>query len=242
MGQGRYGLISGWRRLTALHRLHEETSEARFATVLALLRHPQSAQNAYVAMVEENEVRLGLSYYERARIAAKAVEAGIYPTTKTALQSLFATASRAKRSKIGSFLTLYQAFDDTIRFPQALTERLGLSLAKIVGEDKAVQARLRNHLQVSSASDPEAEQALLAAFISAENEGVDQQVSESKKPSKKGTKKLHGRDVLPGSDPTEISPGIYLGESGGTLHLSGPAVNAAFRNALEEWLSGNAQD
>ena len=73
MGQGRYGLISGWRRLTALRQLHAETGEARFATVLALLHKPENAQGAYLAMVEENEIRLGLSYYERARITAKAV-------------------------------------------------------------------------------------------------------------------------------------------------------------------------
>ncbi|MFU8836620.1 MAG: ParB/RepB/Spo0J family partition protein, partial [Roseovarius sp.] len=109
LGQGRFGLISGWRRLTALTRLRDETGEARFDTVLALLRQPASSEEAYVAMVEENEIRLGLSYYERARIAARAVEAGVFPSTRVALQSLFASASRAKRSKIGSFLTLYHA-------------------------------------------------------------------------------------------------------------------------------------
>jgi hypothetical protein len=92
IGEGRYGLISGWRRLTALRRLHEESGEARFATVLAFLRQPASSEEAYVAMVEENEIRLGLSYYERARIAAKSVEAGVYPDT-----ALSAGADRAAR-------------------------------------------------------------------------------------------------------------------------------------------------
>src|SRR5690348_15186101 len=49
-----YGLISGWRRLEALKALHAETGEARFATVQALVRRPETAADAYVAMVEEN--------------------------------------------------------------------------------------------------------------------------------------------------------------------------------------------
>ena len=68
LGGGQYGLISGWRRISALRALLDETGEAQFATVLALLRQPADASAAYVAMVEENEIRIGLSYYERARL------------------------------------------------------------------------------------------------------------------------------------------------------------------------------
>lgn len=241
MGQGRYGLISGWRRLTALTRLHEETGEARFATVLALLRQPQSAQSAYLAMVEENEVRLGLSYYERARIAAKAVEADVYPSTKAALQSLFATASRAKRSKIRSFLTLYEILGESLRFPQALTERLGLSLAKIVESDRAAQVRLRRHLETASPNDPESEQTLLAAFIAAES---DRSAPTAPDVSSKSPRKGNMRNMssTSASSETEISPGIYLSETGGGLHLSGPAVDATFRDRLETWLGGKEED
>ena len=77
LGGGRYGLISGWRRCQALARLAQETGEDRFGTVLALLRRPEDASDAYLAMVEENEIRVGLSYFERARIVAKAAENGV---------------------------------------------------------------------------------------------------------------------------------------------------------------------
>ena len=130
---GRYGLLSGWRRLTALRQLRDEGGDV--STVLAFPRRPESAQAAYLAMVEENEIRLGLSYYERARIAARAVEAGVFATPKAALQGLFASASRARRSKIGSFLAIYRVLGDEIRFPQAMTERLGLALAKVIDAD-----------------------------------------------------------------------------------------------------------
>ncbi len=92
LAEGRYGLISGWRRMTALRALAAETGEARFDTVRAFLRQPQSASDAYVAMVEENEIRVGLSYYERARIVARAAEQGVYPDEAAALRGLFASA------------------------------------------------------------------------------------------------------------------------------------------------------
>ena len=111
---GRYGLISGWRRLAALRALHAETGDPAFETVLAILRRPADAADSYVAMVEENELRVGLSYYERARIVSRAVEAGVYPDRTAALRGLFATASRARRSKIGSFLTIHAALDGTL--------------------------------------------------------------------------------------------------------------------------------
>ncbi|MEL6646749.1 MAG: ParB N-terminal domain-containing protein, partial [Pseudomonadota bacterium] len=115
----RFGLISGWRRLHALRALKSET-------VLARLITPGTEADAYVAMVEENEIRVGLSYYERARIVLRAEQEGVYPTRKAALQSLFANVSRAKRSKIGSFVTVVEALDETLRFPTELGERLGL--------------------------------------------------------------------------------------------------------------------
>ena len=77
-----YGLISGWRRLQALKSLHAETGDARFATVQALVRRPETAQDAYVTMVEENEIRLGLSQYERARVAALATQRGVFESER----------------------------------------------------------------------------------------------------------------------------------------------------------------
>ena len=125
-----YGLISGWRRLEALKALHAETGEARFATVQALVRRPETAADAYVAMVEENEIRVGLSQYERARVAARATERGVFESEKAALLALFATASRPKRSRIRAFLEIYHALDGSLRFPAQLPERLGLALVE----------------------------------------------------------------------------------------------------------------
>ena len=125
-----YGLISGWRRLQALKALHAATGEPRFATVQALVRRPETAADAYVTMVEENEIRLGLSHYERARVAALATARGVFPTEDDALRALFATASRPKRSRIRAFLEIFHALDGCLRFPAHLPERLGLALVE----------------------------------------------------------------------------------------------------------------
>jgi ParB family chromosome partitioning protein len=162
LGPGRYGLISGWRRMTALGRLHAETGDDRFATVLALIRQPDGASDAYLAMVEENEIRVGLSFYERARIAARAAEQGVFPSPQLAVRALFAAASRAKRSKIMSFLAIHAALDPALRFPSALSERAGLALARALEGDATLAPRLRERLRKSAPQSAEAELALLA--------------------------------------------------------------------------------
>jgi ParB family chromosome partitioning protein len=137
---GRWGLISGWRRLQALRHLQTQTGGTD--TVLAIVRAPRDAADAYLAMVEENEIRVGLSYYERARIVARVTDQGVYPQDRAALQALFPTASRSRRSKIGSFLRIVRALDDHLRFPAALNERLGLTLSAALEADPALAARL----------------------------------------------------------------------------------------------------
>jgi hypothetical protein len=161
-----YGLISGWRRLSALRALHAETGEPRFSTVQALVRTPASAQDAYVAMVEENEIRLGLSHYERARVAARAAARGVFPSEDAALRALFATASRPKRSRIRAFLAIYHALDGSLRFPAHLPERLGLKLVEMV---RAGEAELIAHaLARDDPQTPEAERATLARLTAPE--------------------------------------------------------------------------
>ncbi|MEM6904825.1 MAG: ParB N-terminal domain-containing protein, partial [Pseudomonadota bacterium] len=219
LAEGRYGLLSGWRRLTALGRLYAETGEARFATVLAVLRRPESAAAAYVGMVEENELRVGLSYYERARIAAKAVEQGVYPTTKAALLDLFATASRPKRSKIRAFLPLVAAFDGALRFPHALPERLGLALSQRLREEPGLADALRAALAATPPESAEAELTLLQAHLAG------------------GAAKPPPAAPDPAPDGPEAGPAIRLTAKGGGLKLDGPGVTPAFRTALEAWLA-----
>ena len=164
--QGRYGLISGWRRLAAIKALFEETGEDQFASIKALNRTPETSSDAYQAMVEENEIRVGLSFYERARIALKAAEQGAYPTPKKAVLELFRSASRPKRSKIHSFLTVVQALDGALRFPTAIPERLGLRLAKLLEEDPGAADLLSRGLSQHDAQSADEETGFLDMALS----------------------------------------------------------------------------
>ncbi|WP_424968593.1 MULTISPECIES: ParB/RepB/Spo0J family partition protein [unclassified Dinoroseobacter] len=231
LGDGQFGLISGWRRVTALGELHAETGEERFARVQALLRTPETSEAAYTAMVEENEIRVGLSPYERARIVAKAVEQGVFPTHKRALQSLFASASRAKRSKIGSFLTVVAALDGALRFPGSLTERLGLRLSKALEADPELARTLRTRLRKAGVEDPDAEAALLEAALRPTAEPRPVTARPSTPSGGRGTPAPEGEEIL---------PGLYLAHSsaGGSaaLTLSGPQVTPELRARLTAWL------
>lgn len=176
----RYGLISGWRRCKALAALAAEINDLA-PTVLALLRRPDEAAGAYLAMVEENEIRVDLSYFERARIVAKAVEEGVFASERSALQELFHAASRAKRSKIGSFLPVVRALDGVLRFPHTLSERLGLSLAQVLTEDPGFSDELRRRMSAADVQSGEEETALLARALDDRKKTL-KGASESKSP------------------------------------------------------------
>ncbi len=249
LGPGRYGLISGWRRLQALARLAEKDG-LRFGTVLAQVRHPDTAASAYVAMIEENEIRVGLSYYERARVTAKAVEAGVFPTEKAALQRLFSAASRARRSKIGSFLAIHRHLDAVLRFPAALPERLGLSLARLLEAEPAVARPLAADLVAKPAQTAAEEQSRLARFVAKQFQpDATDPVLASAEPLLPVNTPLPDPNsgaapmtaLPPAPESREIRTGLFLRVRGGwsnpTLELSGPALDPVLRDRLEVWLT-----
>jgi ParB family chromosome partitioning protein len=164
-GPHKYGLISGWRRIAAIQQLRQRTGDARFDTVLALLRTPKDSADAYVSMVEENEIRVGLSYFERARVAAEATKRGVFDTEKQALLTLFASASRPKRSRIRAFIDIYHALDGALRFPTHLPERLGLSVVQALRSDMGMAERIQQGLAQAPAQSGAEEMALLAKLI-----------------------------------------------------------------------------
>ncbi|WP_299628669.1 ParB N-terminal domain-containing protein [uncultured Tateyamaria sp.] len=212
-GSGQYGLISGWRRCQAIVQLAARGDHD--GTVLALLRRPSDASETYQAMVEENEIRVGLSYYERARIAARAVEQGVFETQKAALLTLFATASRPKRSKIRSFLPLVAALDGHLRFPHAIGERLGLKISAALETHKGMGEQMRTALAKDAPDSPEAEQALLAQLLT-------QTAPPSEIPSK--PRVVH----------QNLAKNLQISwdEDGDWLRLSGPDMTPALRDQI----------
>jgi hypothetical protein len=171
---------------------------------------------------KENEIRVGLGHYERARIAARAVEQGVYPGLKAALNHLYQNVSRAKRSKIGSFVSVYQVLDGSLRLPAALPERLGLALAQALEADVSLADRVKAALATTVPATAAEEQAHLARLL--------RPVAPS------GMAEAPARPT----DAVEPAPGIWLqvanSPQGARYTLSGPGADAAFGARLADWL------
>lgn len=229
-----HGLISGWRRLTALNRLYAETNDARFARVRAQVVHPETAQDAYVAMVEENEIRVNLSHYERARIAIRAVREGVYPTPRAALQGLYGATTRSKRSKIGSFISLVEAWDTVLRHPTAISEKLGLSLARVLGQEPGFAQNLKTRLKGQPRKTAADEMRVLAAAVADHTAGT----APSRAPNVSA--QPNAPDDLVGDDGSSVAlrPGLALrhNRKDQVLELTGSEVTAAFVADLKAWL------
>jgi ParB/RepB/Spo0J family partition protein len=213
LGAGRYGLISGWRRLMALQALSAEDPDS-FGFVQALVRAPDTAAEAYRAMVEENEIRADLSFYERARIAVQAARQGIYSDTKAAVQSLFSAARAPKRSKILSFAVLVEALDDHLRFPTAIPEKLGLPLVAALQERTGFRRSLTEALRKAAPADAAAERAVLERAL-------------------KGQGAARARP----DKGEQVAPGVTLMPGRGRLTLSGKGVDGALIEDLRAWLA-----
>lgn len=214
-----YGLISGWRRLAAIKALHAETGDPRFATIQALVRRPETAADAYVAMVEENEIRLGLSQYERARVAALAARRGVFADEEAALKALFGTASRPKRSRIRAFLEIWRELDAVLRFPAHLPERLGLRLVERLRAGEG--ARIAEGLVRAAPETPEAELAALEALVS---------------PPAAARARPAAAQVLPGVQLEERLAGRRL-----TLEFRGAGVTPELRDRIRALIAGLAE-
>jgi ParB family chromosome partitioning protein len=195
------------RRILALRQIGAET-------VLALIRAPQSSAEAYLAMVEENEIRAGVSFYERARVSAEAARLGLFPSPQAAIAALFPQASPAKRSKIGSFVALHQALGAALRFPAAIPERLGLALVQGLAED-GFATRAAEALTAASPETAAVERQVLEGLLAP---------ARAPKPAAKPT-------------PEELRPGLSLQRRGGRLELSGAAVTPELERDLAAWLA-----
>ncbi len=236
MGDGSgYGLISGWRRLIALHRLYQEAGEARFATVKALVIAPGSAQDAYLAMVEENEIRVNLSLYERAHIALRAAQKGVFPTARHAVLGLFGATTRSKRSKIGTFVTLVEKLDEVLLHPTAIPEKLGLSLVKALSEDTRLAQKLKDRLKAVNPQSVAEELRILSEAVAPSG------LADSKSPP--APVDMAQPPQVPATAPPpldEVVPGLQVRLDQGRhprIELTGVRVNDTLYRALKGWLA-----
>lgn len=208
LGGGRYGLISGLRRIAALRALGAEH-------VLALVRRPDSSREAYRAMVEENEIRAGISFYERANIAFAAVGQGVYPDPRAAVKGLFAHAPKARRSKILKFVTIRETLGKTLRFPTSIPEHLGLAMAQAIEADRETATRISRTLTAAQPDTAEEERKLLEAALKRPSAAVPLRES--------------------------LGPGLRIEWREGRAVLSGKDVDREFLDALRDWAVSRAK-
>lgn len=154
-----YGLLSGYRRFLAQQNLHSRGDDPALARIKAIVRDPNQMGGAFVAMVEENEIRQDLSHYERGRIAAIAAKEGAFSTTEEAVAHMFAAASKAKRSKIRSFAAIFEELGDVLLFPESLREKEGLKLAQALRAGAG--PKLRGLLASGEVTSAKAERSLI---------------------------------------------------------------------------------
>ena len=232
---GVYGLISGWRRVTVLQQLHED-DPARWSTIKAIIRPPHETADLYTAMVEENELRSQITPYERGRIAVVAANLGAFSDTEAAIETIFAAASKAKRSKIRSFAQVHDELGDLLQFPTDLSERNGLRLAYALREGYAQP--LRSALFAAKPSGPALEWAVLEPVVAAA-EAVERLPDESRggRPKTRFAKTTR--------DPEGLANGVtmerVLHEDGYSIRLRGAVVDVTMvdllMDELRRWLS-----
>lgn len=210
LSEGQFGLISGLRRMEALRRL-----EGTMA--LALVRQPDRAQDAYRAMIEENEMRADLSFYERANIALATVGEGVYPTLKEAVAGLFMHASPSKRSKISKFAVLCEALGSSLKFPTAIPEKVGFALAQAIEADPKLAARVSKALKNAQPQDASAERQVLDHAL--------KRTTVSKQRAKG----------------EEIVPGVVLDIKKGRAVISGAGVDDTLAKALRACIVSHAK-
>ena len=223
----RYALISGYRRYMAVKALCELTGDDKYSTVRAIIRPRANADAAFISMVEENEVRAQLTPFERGRIAVISAQQGAFVNVEQAVDRLYATASKAKRSKVRSFALIFQELGDMLSFPEALTEKRGLRLAQALrgGSDTG----LRDALARRVPDNAEQEWATVESEIAQPADDAHVRAWDGR-PSRDKTYGWQGADTL------ETTSGITIrkmrDDRGYTLRFEGPRLDSDLMDSL----------
>lgn len=221
---GRFGLISGWRRVTVLQELQAEGGPLRQVT--ALVRPATEAAASYLAMVEENELHSPLTPYERGRIAVMAADQGAFPSPDAAVEGIFAAASKAKRSKIRSFALVHEELGDLLNFPTDLSEKNGLRLAQALRQ--GFGAQLRAALAVGQGVDPAGEWAQMEPALR-QAEASEREPARGGRPKSAPFARGDGhREALANG----ISMERVIHEDGYSIRLRGRVVDAEMTNLV----------
>ena len=226
-----YALLSGYRRLMAFAAL-EEIHPGKYDKIKALIRPARDVAGSFAAMIEENEIRANLSHYERGRIAAIAAQQGVFGSTEEAVNVLFTTASKSKRSKVRSFAEVFEMMGDMLEYPESLSERRGLRLASALRQGG--QRQLREALAAGQGGSAIAEWVAVEPVITMIEEGPQKAVKRGR-PKKDSFRGSDDRNTL------QLSTGVTLRKRsdsyGYYIHLSGRPVDSDMVDAAMQELA-----
>ncbi|WP_340110193.1 ParB/RepB/Spo0J family partition protein [Pikeienuella sp. HZG-20] len=160
----RYGLVSGFRRLTAFRLLRERTGLARFAAIPAWVREAETDADLIARMVEENDVRRDISPWEKGRIAVEAAHQGYFSSVEEAVARLYPAAQPMKRSRIRAVARVVEALEDLLTEPWRLSERQCLRLAAVHMRENFMET-IQTALEQSSARSLDAQWRLIEPIL-----------------------------------------------------------------------------
>lgn len=157
-----YGLISGYRRLTAFRSLAADGLTA-FTTIPAFVRAPGSIAEAMTAMAEENAIRADVSPWEQAALAVTARDREIFPTLDAAIDALYASLSRNNRHRMRTVAHLVEELAGHLSAPENLSQRQLLRLAAATA--RGYGDLMRHALAETSTTEPDAQWRLLLPIL-----------------------------------------------------------------------------
>jgi ParB family transcriptional regulator, chromosome partitioning protein len=164
VGDGEYELVQGYRRLSAYKELHAETGDPAYARIPAgLMARGARLAKLYQRMVDENLIRRDISFAEMAQLAWAYTREETQESLDIgeAVDRLYASAGRQKRSYIKHFAELMRQLGSDLAHAEVIPRALGLQLVKMMDEDATLVGRIRAVLANMPDRDAEAELALL---------------------------------------------------------------------------------
>lgn len=196
-----YQLKKGWRRLTALRQLLEETGDSSFATVVARVADGQGPRiDLYIDMVEENVIREDLSFAEMAQVALTAAEDDRMSEgdAEALVGRLYASLHKMKRSYIRSFVQLLRMLGDALVEPKSISRNLGVDVVRLLN-DASTDTRMALRAKLERASTGVEQIAVLQEFVAGKGQGEREEKSRSERKSLKyefhvGSSKVTARD------------------------------------------------
>jgi ParB family chromosome partitioning protein len=162
-GPHRWGLLNGYRRLLAFRTLLENTGQDRYAAIPAFVREAASLAASLAAMVEENEIRAGLSPFERGFIAVNARNQGAFASIEEAVDGLYPNANRPKRNRLRALAFLAEEMDGQFAAPELLSQQQATRIARAL--TAGFGELIRTALEESSLKDPDHQWSLVEPIL-----------------------------------------------------------------------------